>query len=81
MSNIERWACTCCVEGRRPHFVLDPTGGWVSFEDHIAVVAENNRLRAMLVEARAELELAALRTGAPHELLRGMTNLIDRELR
>jgi hypothetical protein len=80
MTTIERWACTCCLEGHTPRFVPDANGGWVSFEDHINAVAENIRLRAMLVEARAELEVAALRTGAPHELLRGMRHLIDREL-
>jgi hypothetical protein len=81
MTTIQRWACACGSDGSPPQFIPDPTGGWVSFEDHINTVAVNERLRAMLVEARAELELAALRTGAPYELLRGMTDLIDRELR
>ena len=80
MINIERWACACCSDGRTPRFIPDPAGGWVSFEDHINAVAENRRLRALLAEARAELELAAHRTGAPLELLQGMTHLIDREL-
>jgi len=81
MTTIQRWACACGSDGGPPHFTPDPVGGWVSFEDHVNAVGTNKRLRAMLVEARAELELAALRTGAPVELLQGMVYLIDRELR
>jgi hypothetical protein len=81
MRTIPRWTCTCPNQGCTPRYIPDPTGGWVAFEDHINTVAENERLRAMLVEARAELEHAALRVGAPVELLQGMKYLIDRELR
>jgi hypothetical protein len=70
MTKIRRWACVC--GSGSSHFIPDKIGGWVPFEDHNKAVADNGRLRAMLAEARAELELAALRTGAPFDLLRNM---------